>query len=96
MDKIRKYNYPVTQVFYKDKFIGTIENESEFIMFRIDMIDNPEHMDYHLITPSGERVVMDEYGIFNYCPELEEQNKLLAEIIEKQMAYRLRKSGYGN
>lgn len=91
MQEIRKYDYPVTKVYYKHVHIGDIENEHEFLLFREDMIGNPEHNLYHLETPKGTSVTIDEFGCCEYTEELEEMNDILANIIDKQMARRLDK-----
>lgn len=88
--QIRKYEYPTTKVYYKNVHIGDIENEHEFLMFRADMIENPEHELYRLETPRGVTVLIDKFGRHEYVEELEEMNSFLSAIIEKQISYRIR------
>lgn len=88
--KIQKYSYPKLEVFYKEKFVDYIENEYEFYLFRLNMIDNSEYDFYFIKTPKGKKVKIDKYGCFDYCEELEELNKLLASIIQKQMNLRIK------
>lgn len=89
MKTIRKFTYPILKVCYKQIHIGDIENEHELLMFRYDMVGNPEHNLYRLITPEGTGIDIDKFGCFPYVEEIEHQNKLLRGIIKKQMGLRL-------
>lgn len=79
---IRKFHNPSFQVFYKDQLIGLIENHTEFVWFRLDIVKSKNHKDFHLLTADSQKIIFDKNGTPNdYSPFWETWSEAMMELV---------------